>query len=154
MPPPAEEDELEYIDAQTELIPRQPIAPDPSLQRRRAHGVCVYIYVQLFIADYHPLQKRPYRGPPRPRNIVIPAPLNQAAAHFSTQSQQPYMVPQTESQQHGAYIPPLQNHEDDAPLHAAPTKDRRKRSHTQSSIGISVEPPVRRSSSSTPALLT
>jgi len=38
-PPPAEEDELEYTDAPTEPMPRQPIAPDSSTQRRRAHGV-------------------------------------------------------------------------------------------------------------------
>jgi hypothetical protein len=34
-PPPAEEDELEYVDPPTERIPRQPIAPDPPLQRRQ-----------------------------------------------------------------------------------------------------------------------
>jgi hypothetical protein len=34
-PPPAEEDELEYIDPPTERMPRQPIAPDPPLQRRQ-----------------------------------------------------------------------------------------------------------------------
>jgi hypothetical protein len=52
-PPPAEEDEdeLEYIDAPTVPIPRQPIAPDPSQQRRRAQGVSVYVYL-LIIADY------------------------------------------------------------------------------------------------------
>ena len=38
-PPPDEEDELEYTDAQTEPMPRQPIAPDPPMQRRRAQGV-------------------------------------------------------------------------------------------------------------------
>ena len=38
-PPPAEEDELEYIDAPTEPVSRQPIVPDPPLQRRRATGV-------------------------------------------------------------------------------------------------------------------
>ena len=47
-PPPAEEDELEYIDAaQTEPIPPQPIAPDPPLQRRRAHGVSMCVYSVL-----------------------------------------------------------------------------------------------------------
>jgi hypothetical protein len=34
-PPPVEEDELEYVDPPTERIPRQPIAPDPPLQRRQ-----------------------------------------------------------------------------------------------------------------------
>jgi hypothetical protein len=40
-PPLAEEEELEYTDAPTEPIPRQPIAPDPSIQRRRVHGVSI-----------------------------------------------------------------------------------------------------------------
>ena len=34
-PPPAEEDELEYVDPPTERIPRQPIAPDSPLQHRQ-----------------------------------------------------------------------------------------------------------------------
>jgi len=38
-PPLAEEDELEYVDAQTESIPGRPIAPDPPLQRRHTHEV-------------------------------------------------------------------------------------------------------------------
>ena len=38
-PPPDEEDELEYTDAQSERIPRQPIAPDPPMQRRHAQVV-------------------------------------------------------------------------------------------------------------------
>ena len=43
-PPPAEEDELEYVDPPTERIPRQPIAPDPSLQRRQPQ-VAVSFYL-------------------------------------------------------------------------------------------------------------
>jgi hypothetical protein len=34
-PPPIEEDELEYVDPPIERIPRQPVAPDPPLQRRQ-----------------------------------------------------------------------------------------------------------------------
>jgi hypothetical protein len=51
-PPPAEEDELEYIDAQTEPIPRQPIAPEPPLQRRHAH---VTVSVCLSVSEFRSL---------------------------------------------------------------------------------------------------
>jgi len=40
-PPPAEEDELEYIDAETVPIPRQLITPDPPPQHKPSKGVSV-----------------------------------------------------------------------------------------------------------------
>ncbi|KAN0126131.1 Metallo-dependent phosphatase-like protein [Lactarius tabidus] len=58
-----QEDELEYVDAPTERIPRQPIAPpppNPPLQRRATYD------------------QQPSRGPPPPRRIVLPAPLRRA----------------------------------------------------------------------------
>ena len=45
-PPPAEEEELEYTNAQTEPMPHQPIALEPPLQRRHAHAavsICVSV---------------------------------------------------------------------------------------------------------------
>ncbi|KAI0296825.1 hypothetical protein BC826DRAFT_967873 [Russula brevipes] len=125
-PPPAEEDELEYVDAQTESIPRRPIAPDPPPQRRRAHA-----------------KKPPSRGPPRPRNIVLPAPLGRPRAQPAVPSHPQYVPPPPVNQQpYGVYMPPRRpQDEDDAPLQAAATSTRPQRSHTQSSIGISVEPP-------------
>ena len=51
-PPPAEEDELEYTDAPTEPIPRQPIASEPPIQRRHARvavSVCVSVSESLLL---------------------------------------------------------------------------------------------------------
>ncbi|KAF8464737.1 hypothetical protein DFH94DRAFT_394802 [Russula ochroleuca] len=134
-PPPAEEDELEYIDAQTEPIPRQPIAPEPPLQRRHAH-----------------VTKRPSRGPPRPRNIVMPAPLSQDPAQPAVPSGPSYAPVH---QQHGMYMQQQQQQQqprahvqddeedEDAPVHVTAPSNRPQRTQTQSSIGISVQPPVR-----------
>ncbi|KAI9453430.1 hypothetical protein F5148DRAFT_1232819 [Russula earlei] len=104
---------LDYIDAQTMSIPRQPIAQDPPPQQR-------------------PTQKRPpSRGPPRPRKIVLPTPLSQVAVQPAVPSQPSYMLPP----------PPQAQDEVDASLPAPETSNQPQRSHTQSSIGIRVEPP-------------
>lgn len=134
------EGELEYVDAPTEPIPRQPIAmgiaANPHLQRRRAT-----------------YERRPSRGPPPPRRIVLPAPLSQA------QHVAPPPPPHIVSQPH-VYVPPPHqsqqvqddlgfendnDNDEDAPLLSLPPSERNRpyRSRTQSSgvIGISVEPP-------------
>ncbi|KAI0255197.1 hypothetical protein BJV78DRAFT_1279415 [Lactifluus subvellereus] len=124
-PSPAEEDELEYIDAPTEPIPRQQIVRDPPPQRRRATG------------------KRPSRGPSRPRNAV-PTLLSQVAEQLvGPPPPSAYVTPQHGSQSQ-PYMPPLNaQDDDDAPLQVVSERNRPHRSRTQSSgvIGISVEPP-------------
>ncbi|KAH9956105.1 hypothetical protein BGW80DRAFT_274556 [Lactifluus volemus] len=121
-PTPAEEEELEYVDAPTVPIPRQSIAPDPPLQRSRG--------------PYSRTQPS-RRAPPRPRNVVMPAPLAQAAEQLIGPPPQP---------QPPVFVAPLRViNDDDAPLQAVSERNRPQRSRTQSSgvIGISVEPPVR-----------
>ena len=90
-------------------------------------------------------RKRPSRGPPRPRNIVFPAPLSQAPAQPAVPSQLPYLQQQP---------PPPREHvqdedDEDAPVHVTAKSKRPQRSHSQSNIGISVLPPVRAPPSST-----
>ncbi|KAI9436170.1 hypothetical protein H4582DRAFT_458339 [Lactarius indigo] len=131
--------ELEYVDAPTEPIPRQPIAPNPPLQRRRAT-----------------YDRRPSRGPPPPRQIILPAPLSQtqpvAGPPPPPLVQQPYVY--TPQPQHSQQVPDSNDdmgfendneNDEDAPLLAVPPSERNRphRSRTQSSgvIGISVEPP-------------
>ncbi|KAI0261769.1 hypothetical protein BC834DRAFT_428415 [Gloeopeniophorella convolvens] len=119
-PAPAEEDELEYVDVATEPIPRQPIAPEPNLQRRRAY------------------EKRPMRGPPRPRNIIMPAPLSQVAEQLAgpSSSQAPPAPPPH------VYTPaPQAQDEDGYALQAERSRPQRSRTQSSGVIGISVEPP-------------
>ncbi|KAH9162593.1 hypothetical protein EDB89DRAFT_632980 [Lactarius sanguifluus] len=133
------EGELEYVDAPTVPIPRQPIAPNPPLQRRRAT-----------------YDRRPSRGPPPPRQIILPAPLSQAQPVAAPPP--PPLVPQpyvyTPQPQQSQQVQDSNDdmgfendneHNEDAPLLAVPPseRDRPHRSRTQSSgvIGISVEPP-------------
>jgi hypothetical protein len=135
-----QDDELEYVDAPTEPIPRQPIAPPPpnlSLQRRRAA-----------------YDRRPSRGPPPPRRIVLPAPLSKAQ-HAAAPPPQPLPYAYNHPQQQQAQQQMQDSSEDaddterdeDVPLLGLPPSERNRphRSRTQSSgvIGISVEPPVR-----------
>jgi len=82
---------------------------------------------------------RPFRGPPRPRNIVMPAQLSHARAQPALPSQPPYMQHQ---------LPPPRAHvqdeeDEEAPVHVTTKSNRPQRTKTQSSIGISVQPPVR-----------
>jgi hypothetical protein len=54
-PPPAEEDELEYVDPPTERIPRQPIAPDPAFAAQATAGCSKFLFVskcQSLITTY------------------------------------------------------------------------------------------------------
>ena len=142
------EEELEYVDAPTEPIPRQPIAmataPDPSLQRRRAT-----------------YDRR--RGPPPPRQIIMPALLGQARPVEPPPPPPPvpqsYFYSQQQAQQvqdsgDDLGIENGNEHDEDSPLLGLPPSERNRphRSRTQSSgvIGISVEPPVR----TFPSLLT
>lgn len=132
------EEELEYVDAPAEPIPRQPIAPDPPLQRRRAT-----------------YDRRPSRGPPPPRRIVLPAPLSQAQPVAPLPPHpQPYVYnhpsQQAQQVQDDNDDPGFDNDtevNEDSPLLGLPQSERNRphRSRTQSSgvIGISVEPPVR-----------
>ena len=46
-PPPTEEDELEYVDPPIERTPRQPITPDPPLQRRQPQVAVSFLFVSL-----------------------------------------------------------------------------------------------------------
>lgn len=131
-----EEDELEYVDAPTEPIPRQPIAPqNPPLQRRRAT-----------------YDRRPTRGPPPPRRIVLPAPLSQAQPAAPPPPQpQPYVYNHPPPQQAQQQVQDFSEdgndteRDEDVPLLGLPPSERNRphRSRTQSSgvIGISVEPP-------------
>ena len=127
-----EEEELEYVDAPTEPIPRQPIAPpNPPMQRRRAT-----------------YDRRPSRGPPPPRRIVLPAPLSQQAQpHVAALPPHPQPYVYTQQQVQDEQPQNDTEPDEDAPLLGLPPSERNRphRSRTQSSgvIGISVEPPVR-----------
>jgi hypothetical protein len=125
--PAEEEEELEYVDAPTEPIPRRPIAPNPPLQRRRA------------------TYQRP--GPRPPRQIILPAPL--APPPPPPLVPQSYVYPQQQQVQQDSTDDDLvyEDENEDSPVLAQMPSERNRphRSRTQSSgvIGISVEPPVR-----------
>jgi len=70
---------------------------------------------------------RPFRGPPRPRNIVMPAQLSHARAQPALPSQPPYMQHQ---------LPPPRAHvqdeeDEEAPVHVTTKSNRPQRTKTQ-----------------------